>query len=54
MAVTQNLGWSQIRSSLSMPLHFNKTHLHSTIECVSPFEFEKRYYDSLILSGLGA
>jgi len=28
---------------------FNKTRLHSTIGYVSPFEFEKRYYDSLAL-----
>ena len=33
---------------------FNKTRLHSTIGYVSPFEFEKRYYDSLILSGVAA
>ncbi|WP_352339679.1 IS3 family transposase, partial [Psychrobacter sp. 16-MNA-CIBAN-0192] len=33
---------------------FNKTRLHSTIGYVSPFEFEKRYYDSLILSGIAA
>jgi transposase InsO family protein len=33
---------------------FNKTRLHSTIGYVSPFEFEKRYYDTLILSGEGA
>ena len=26
---------------------FNKTRLHSTIGYVSPFEFERRYYDSL-------
>ncbi len=26
---------------------FNKTRLHSTISYVSPFEFEKRYYDRL-------
>jgi transposase InsO family protein len=26
---------------------FNKTRLHSTIGYVSPFEFEKRYYDNL-------
>ena len=31
---------------------FNKKRLHSTIGYVSPFEFEKRYYDSLILSGI--
>ena len=31
---------------------FNKTQLHSTIGYVSPFEFEKRYYDILILSGI--
>ncbi|MFC6205588.1 IS3 family transposase [Psychrobacter urativorans] len=28
---------------------FNKTRLHSTIGYVSPFEFEKRYYDNLNL-----
>ena len=33
---------------------FNKTRLHSTIGYVSPFEFEKRYYDNLILSGMAA
>ena len=33
---------------------FNKTRLHSTIGYVSPFEFEKRYYDNLTLSGITA
>ena len=33
---------------------FNKTRLHSTIGYVSPFEFEMRYYDNLILSGMAA
>ena len=33
---------------------FNKTQLHSMISYVSPFEFEKRYYDNLILSGISA
>jgi len=33
---------------------FNKTRLHSTIGYVSPFKFEKRYYDNLILSGMAA
>ena len=33
---------------------FNKTRLHSTIGYVSPFEFEKQYYDNLILSGIAA
>ena len=33
---------------------FNKTRLHSTIGYVLPFEFEKRYYDNLILSGIAA
>ena len=33
---------------------FNKTRLHSTIGYVSPFEFEKRYYDNLILLGKAA
>ena len=33
---------------------FNKKRLHSTIGYVTPFEFEKRYYDSLILSGIAA
>ena len=28
---------------------FNKNRLHSKIGYVSPFEFEKRYYDNLIL-----
>ena len=31
---------------------FNTTRLHSTIGYVSPFEFEKRNYGSLILSGI--
>ncbi|MBP2280744.1 transposase InsO family protein [Psychrobacter sp. PL19] len=33
---------------------FNKTRLHSAIGYVSPFEFEKRYYDNLTLSGIAA
>ncbi|MGP5176811.1 IS3 family transposase [Psychrobacter aquimaris] len=33
---------------------FNKTRIHSTIGYVSPFEFEKRYYDNLTLSGIAA
>jgi putative transposase len=33
---------------------FNKTCLHSAISYVSSFEFEKRYYDSLILPGIAA
>ena len=33
---------------------FNKKRLHSTIGYVSPFEFEKRYYNNLILSGIAA
>ena len=33
---------------------FNKIRRHSTIGYVSPFEFEKRYYDNLILSGIAA
>ncbi len=33
---------------------FNKTRLHSTIGYVSPFKFEKRYYDNLILSDMAA
>jgi putative transposase len=33
---------------------FNKTRLHSTIGYMSPFSFEKRYYDNLILSGMAA
>ena len=33
---------------------FNKVCLHSTIGYVSPFKFEKRYYDNLILSGIAA
>ena len=32
----------------------NKKRLHSTIGYVSSFEFEKRYYDNLILSGIAA
>ena len=35
-------------------LRFNKTRLHSMIGYVSPFEFKKRYYDNLILSGIAA
>ena len=33
---------------------FNKTRIHSTIRYVSPFEFERRYYDSLSESGIAA
>ena len=33
---------------------FTKIRLHSTIGYVSPFEFEKRYYDNLTLSGISA
>ncbi len=33
---------------------FNKTRLHNTIGYVSPFEFEKRYYDNLNPSGMAA
>ena len=33
---------------------FNKTRLHSTIGYVSPFEFERRYYDSFIESDKAA
>ena len=33
---------------------FNKTRLHSTIGYVSPFEFEKRYYENLNLLGEAA
>ncbi len=33
---------------------FNKTRLHSTIGYMPPFEFEKRYYDNLTLSGVAA
>ena len=33
---------------------FNKTRLHSTIGYMPPFEFEKRYYDNFILSGIAA
>ena len=33
---------------------FNKKRLHSTIGYVSPFEFEKRYYDNLTLLGIAA
>ena len=33
---------------------FNKKRLYSTIGYVSSFEFERRYYDSLILSGIAA
>ena len=33
-------------------LRFNKARLPSVIGDVSPFEFERRYYDNLILSGI--
>jgi transposase InsO family protein len=33
---------------------FNKARMHSAIGYVSPFEFEKRYYDNLTLSGIAA
>ena len=33
---------------------FNKTRLHSTIGYVSPFEFERRYYDNINRLGLAA
>ncbi|GAF57247.1 mobile element protein [Psychrobacter sp. JCM 18901] len=33
-------------------LGFNKAPLHNAIGYVSPFEFEKRYYDNLTLSGI--
>ena len=33
---------------------FNKTRIHSTISYVSPFEFERRYYDSLCESDKAA
>ncbi|TSB23223.1 IS3 family transposase [Psychrobacter sp. YGAH215] len=33
---------------------FNKTRIHSTISYVSPFEFERRYYDSFIESDKAA
>ena len=33
---------------------FNKTRLHSTIGYVSPFEFEKQYYNNLNLLGEAA
>ena len=33
---------------------FNKTRIHSTIGYVSPFEFERRYYDSFIESDKAA
>ena len=35
-------------------LRFNKARLHSAIGYVSPFEFEKRYYDNLTLSDIAA
>ena len=35
-------------------LRFNKARLHSAIGYVSPFKFEKRYYDNLTLSGIAA
>ena len=33
---------------------FNKTRLNSTIGYVSPFEFEKHYYDNSTLPGIAA
>jgi len=33
---------------------FNKKRIHSALGYVSPFEFEKRYYDNLILSSMAA
>ena len=42
------------RATLEWVDWFNKTRLHSTIGYVSPFEFEKRYYDNLTLSGIAA
>lgn len=33
---------------------FNKTRLHSTIGYMLPFEFERRYYDNLTLSGIAS
>ena len=33
---------------------FNKTRLHSKIGYLSPFEFERRYYDSLTESDKAA
>ena len=41
-------------ATLEWVVWFNKTRLHSTIGYVPPFEFEKRYYDNLILSGIAA
>ncbi|ERL54512.1 Mobile element protein [Psychrobacter aquaticus CMS 56] len=60
------LEWVALRAQLSsckaksiinrflVLLRFNKARLHSAIGYVSPFEFEKRYYDNLILSGIAA
>ena len=58
--------WAVLRAQISsckaksiinqflMFFRFHKTHLHSTIDYVSTFELEKRYYDNSTLSGISA
>ena len=41
-------------ATLELVNRFNNPRLQSIIGYVSPFEFEKRYYDNLILSGIAA
>jgi len=51
-------GWTGVNdvelATLERVDWFNKTRLYSTVGYVSPFEFEKRYYDNLTLSGIAA
>jgi len=44
------LNWQSLNGLTGL----TKKRLHSTIGYVSPFEFEKRYYDNLDLSGIAA
>ncbi len=61
-APTRDEGYTRMKSwrTLLSTYHeirlywYNKTRLHSTIGYVLPFEFEKRYYDNLILLGIAA
>ena len=41
-------------ATLELVNRFNNPRLQSIIGYVSPFEYEKRYYDDLILSGIAA
>jgi len=41
-----------IINQFSTLLRFNKAQLYAAIGYVSPFEFKKRYYDNLTLSGI--